>query len=302
MVGAARGSRLSSKTNIEKEYRPPIKATPPPQRISNAPKPELEKQVEPGHCVMFLASLCIGVVFGLAIISSFQPWWHGSMQTGETLQETEVSLWVVKTRETLQSEEVEHFGCDSACDQTRVINNKVRTKDQTWDDTCRRATGVMKDTCIKLNIIRGGIIFSTVIAFCFLLPSCISFTGSENRSSLRFKPWIGLVLGVATAVGLGVALICAIMVQGRVPFAGDEGEDRHQHLNGQGFIMSVVAISFTVPSILMSVMSQVVASRFEKAPFGWDDDVRPSMKGWSSGFAEAPTVQKIAWPEGDEAT
>merc|ERR1712232_1335448 len=163
---------------------------------------------------------------------------------GGDQQVTEVTLWVIKTVTTLQAKEEEHFGCESACDQTRVIANKVTTKEQTWDDTCRRAKGNVQETCVKINVIRSTLGIAVLAGFFYVLPACVSFTGSENPGHMRFSPVVGLVLAAVVFLCLAGTMITAVSINGMVPYAGDEGEDRSQRLAGEGFIFFLTAWAF----------------------------------------------------------
>jgi hypothetical protein len=283
------------------EYELPDTDKPPPPPRYNAPPVDEHTPVAPGLWVMLLASLAMIVVFGLGVVCSFLPWWQGSAQEAENFLETEANLWDIKTTTLMQSEESEHLGCKSSCDQTRVINNKMRIRQQTWDDVCRNTQSEdIQSTCGKLTFMRVCIACGLLTSFLHLVPACMSFTASGNRSVVRFEPWKGIVLGMCAAISLAGAIISAFLVEGKVPFAGDEEgvtADRNQSLKGSGFDMCVLAFVFTAPGVLLSALAQIVASTFEVAPFEWDHDIRPPVYSWSAAFAEAPASKRIAWAD-----
>jgi len=261
-----------------------------------------EKRVEPGRWVMTLGALFMSVSFGLGLTSAFMPWWRDESVAGGDSQETEVTLWVIKTVTTLQAKEVEHFGCDGPCDQTRNIANKITTKEQTWDDTCRRAKSNMLDTCTKINVIRTMLGIAVLGGFFYVLPACLSFTGSENPGHLRFSPVVGIVLAAVVFLCLAGTMITAVSINGMVPYAGDEGEDRSQRLAGEGFIFFLTAWAFCLPALLLGVASQVVTAQYEVQPFELELEDRPALANWKSAFSGAPstmppTVQTNAWEE-----
>lgn len=262
----------------------------------------LQKQVEAGHWVSLTGACVMTVAFSFALGGFFMPWWTEDVVVDGDGIYTEVNLWYTISTITMQAEEVKHMGCDSACDRTRVVQEKVGVRQQSWEDVCRIAEGDLAASCAKIWAIRGGVGLALFLGFFHMLASCLAFSGAGKHGDLRFPPILGLVLAFSCMILLLLSPSLAFSVDGRVPRAGDSEKaalTRRQDLGGTGFYLSVVGGLLSIAAALLALLAHTVwTSRDEfNEP---DVELQPTLQPRKYlASLEAVSRDKIhAWHDG----
>eukprot|EP00928_Gymnodinium_smaydae_P089863 TRINITY_DN73752_c0_g1_i1.p1 TRINITY_DN73752_c0_g1~~TRINITY_DN73752_c0_g1_i1.p1 ORF type:complete len:305 (+),score=57.39 TRINITY_DN73752_c0_g1_i1:160-1074(+) len=249
---------------------PPSRSSRTPKSVrDNAPKPVLKQEFDAGHWLTFAGACVMATVVVMGGCAFLLPWWTQTVKDNDGSAYTEVSLWKVTTVREAQVEESIHYGCNNACDQTRIVQNRVTSKHQLWDDLCRNdKSGVYDATCLKLLISRVGIGLVEFLGFAYCAAAVISFGGSEKVGALRFPPVVGLATAIVSFLMLAMAIVSCITVGGHVPQAGREAKDPSD-LNGIGFILACVGIVLSIPNMGMAFLAMSVTDEIlAEAPPG----------------------------------
>lgn len=202
---------------------------------------------DPGYWMSMLGATITFVLIVLCSLALFLPWWTLTTVEDAGSSWKEVGLWEITTTFTAQLQEAMHEGCLNACDQTRVIRNKVRIDSTSWAQICRPATGDLAQTCNQIYAIRIGVALTFVVGFIYVGWAFVSFYGSNQRAVNRFPAVVGLVIAILNLVFLLGTQLVALAV------GGSQGD-----LNGPGFALFVVALVVSLPAVIVSTMAKTI--------------------------------------------
>jgi len=93
----------------------------------------------------------------------------------------------------------------------------------------------LRDSCIKLWAVRGGVVLQLLFALLHTGPSCLSFIGAGTRYGVRFPPTLEVSLAGAGFFVLLIAIVLAITVE--LP----DGSEPPVKLGGLGFGCTVAS-------------------------------------------------------------
>jgi len=277
--GSGKGSR-TSKTSLDSSFAlhsssefdvedPHRKPSP---KKDNAPRVQNKHWFNPGHWLTVKGAVLTGFVVALSAVSGLLPWWSLNTTDADANTHTQVTLWSFTMTKHLQVKETRHEGCITACDRTRVVQNKVKVETDSWESVCRHAEGGTRQTCNKIWVIRGGLLVACVSGFIYTTSALIAFASHDHRSAIRFPPLLGVVFAAVCLASLLAVLIVALLVQ------------TPNNLDSEGFYCMVTALVLSLPNVVLAFLAMKVT-----------DAVNREADAPQAERTEPPRVQKHAW-------